>query len=131
MVGWILAAAGALVLAVGLFLIFRLRSFLAGAVSTQGQVIDLVSSSTSEGGTTHYPRVAFTDADGKRHSFQHEVGSNPPAFEVGESVPVRYDPDDPERAKIAKALSLWTEPVLVAAIGTGLLLAGLVVVATS
>ena len=131
MVGPILAAAGALVLAVGLFLIFRLRSFLARAVSTQGQVIDLVSSSTTEGGTTHYPRVEFTGADGTSHSFQHDVGSNPPAFDVGESVPVRYDPDDPEKAKIAKVLSLWTEPVLVTAVGIGLILAGLVVVATS
>lgn len=45
----------------------------------------------------YYPVMTFYAASGKLVRERYRKGSNPPAFRVGEKVPVRYDMEKPER----------------------------------
>lgn len=69
------------------------------AVSAQGQVVRMLSSSDSDG-TTYYAMVGFTAADGAHIEFKDSVGSNPPSFSEGDQVEVLYDPALPRDAII-------------------------------
>lgn len=47
------------------------------------------------------PVVRFTAQDGRRHDVQMQNGSDRPAYEIGDQVTVRYDPQRPLDARIA------------------------------
>jgi hypothetical protein len=125
-VGGILAAVGVLILLIAGFLIVRTRRFLARSVATQGMVIAYARSSGSEGGSTYRPVVRFTLADGRVSQFADGLATNPPSYAVGAAVPVRYDPFDPEQARIDSRMRLWLVPSILVAVGALLLAIGAV-----
>ncbi len=45
------------------------------------------------------------------------MGSNPPRFQVGQVVSVRYDPKDPRKARLSGRLGLWFVPMLLSGVG--------------
>jgi hypothetical protein len=97
-VPWFLLTAGILT-AVALFLIWRSVRFHRRAVDTTGTVVSYVTSSGSEGGITYQPVIDFRTADGQVVRFTDRMGSNPPRYEVGMIIPVKYDPKKPTKAK--------------------------------
>ncbi len=76
-------------------------------------------------GEIYSPVVSFTAKDGKRHNnVQLNEGSYPPAYEVGDKVMVRYDPDKPLDARIDSAGStalMWVLPTITGVLGLGFL----------
>jgi uncharacterized protein DUF3592 len=125
MIGLIFAGVGALELLIGAFFFFRTRSFLERAVSASGTVVGFATSHSSEGGTSYHPIVEFQAADGQAHRFQDSMGSNPPGFEEGESVPLKYDPSNPGKARINKPFRLWFVAGLLGGMGLLFLVIGL------
>lgn len=79
-------------------------------VVAPGIVIGL-DESTTDGSTTYSPVVEFT-ANGQTYTFESSNASSPPAYQVGETVNVRYDPADPNTAQIDKLTERWLMPVL-------------------
>lgn len=67
--------------------------------------------------------VAFTTPSGDRIRFRSVASYGRPPYAVGESVPVRYDPTAPQRARVARRIELLA-PVLIW-FGAVVLLAGL------
>ncbi len=65
-------------------------------MAVAGEVIDYKISHDGEGGTSYYPVVLFRDQSGKSYELKSDMGSGRKKYEVGESVPVLYDPKDPE-----------------------------------
>ena len=45
----------------------------------------------------YYPVMSFYASSGRLIRERYRKGSNPPAFRVGEKVPIRYDVQKPER----------------------------------
>ena len=82
-------------------------------VTTTGNVVRLEESSSSEGGCCVYSPVIEFDANGRTYSFEGDNASHPPAYDIGEQVPVIYDPADPDTAQINKILERWLFPVLI------------------
>ena len=80
-----------------------------GAV-TEGSVIQM-DASTTDGSTTYSPIIEF-QANGHSYSFDGNVSSNPPQYQVGDKVNVRYDKDDPSTAQIDKWSERWLMPVI-------------------
>ena len=80
-----------------------------GAV-TEGIVIQM-DASTTDGSTTYSPIIEF-QANGQTISFDGNVSSNPPQYQVGDKVNVRYDKDDPSIAQIDKWGERWLMPVI-------------------
>jgi hypothetical protein len=84
-------------------------AFRASAVRTEGVVVDL------EGGT---PVVEFADGAGARHRVVGSISSDPPAFQRGETVSVRYAPEDPDDARIDGFLESWFVSTLLGGLGS-------------
>ncbi|HSF94047.1 MAG TPA: DUF3592 domain-containing protein [Thermohalobaculum sp.] len=98
--------------AAGLYLVrFHVTLALHGASAT-GEVIELEpSTSTSASGqATFFPIVTFLTPVGQQVTFRHRTGQRPPAYSVGEKVPVTYLPDQPDRALIAEGFLNWLLP---------------------
>lgn len=128
LVGVIFLGVAAVMLGLGIFFLVRTRRFLRTAVEATGTIIELRESSGSEGGTVYSAVVDFQTADGRSIRWEESMASNPPAGQPGEQLVMKYDPANPQRARIAKATRMWFMPVLFG--GLGVLFLGLGVVLT-
>jgi hypothetical protein len=128
LIGVIFLAVGAIQLGLGVFFLVRTRRFLRTAVDTTGTIVDLVESSGSEGGTAYSAVVEFGAADGRTIRWKESMSSNPSVGRKGDQLPMKYDPADPNNARVAKATRMWFMPGLFG--GLGLLFLGLGVALT-
>lgn len=84
-----------------------------GGVTTTGTVVSLEESSSGEGGCCVYSPVIEFEANARTYSFEGDTASYPPAYAVGEQVPVIYDPADPDTAQINKVFERWVFPIII------------------
>jgi hypothetical protein len=117
LVGLIFLGIGAIQLGLGVFFFVRTRRFLRTAVEATGTIVELLESSGSEGGTVYQAVVEFQTADGRSIRWQEAMASNPPAGQQGDQLLMKYDPVNPQRARIAKATRLWFLPGLFGLLG--------------
>lgn len=97
-------------LALGVFFFVKTNRFLKTAVRTKGKVVDNKRSDSN--GDVYRPVFSFVDDSGKKYIVQSSFGSYPPKYEIGESISVFYDPQNPQHAKIDSFEILWLIPVL-------------------
>ena len=99
---WVVLLAGAAALGRALWQWRRARELHERGVAVMGVVTDIRASWTSSGETQLSKCVLrFETPDGRTvETVSSEVPGHSPRAEVGESVPVVYDPDDPQRARI-------------------------------
>jgi hypothetical protein len=93
-----------------LFTAYKLEN--TGSITT-GTVIEMEESSTNEGGCCVYSPVIEFQVNGQTYTFDGGNASNPPAYQVGETVPVIYDPTDPDTAQINKWSERWLFPLII------------------
>lgn len=80
-------------------------------VTVEGRVVEVVSRAIRPGESIlYYPVIEFSDAIGQRVQFEAELGSRPPAYRVGQTVRVVYDPADVTQAQIDSRLACWFVP---------------------
>lgn len=115
-VGITFSSIGFVMVIVGAVVGIRTHSFIQGAEKAEGSVVELVrkrsTSTRSRSGTRRsyiysYPVVKFETANGESVEFESNVGSNPPAFQPGESVTVLYNPEQVNEAMIESFWELW------------------------
>lgn len=75
-----------------------------GAV-TNGHVSNL---KLRDGGT--YKAVVTFEVNGQNYSFDDDTAANPPKYELGEEVQVRYDVSNPNIAHIDSVIPIWLFP---------------------
>ena len=122
-IGTIFVVVGALLL-VGGFLSYRhTRRFVANSSVAQGEVIDLVlraasdSDSPSSDSGTYHPVLRFETERREAIEFVGSTGSNPPSHRKGDTVAVRYNPDDPYTARVDSFASLWLLALIPGSLG--------------
>lgn len=82
-------------------------------VITPGTVVRLNEQSDGEGGCcTYVPVIDFT-VNNQVYTFEGDNASDPPAYEVGEQVNVRYDPTNPNTAQIDSFFERWIFPMII------------------
>jgi Protein of unknown function (DUF3592) len=109
------AGIGVVLLAVTAVTAFFTLRFVTGSERADGTVVDLHESYDSEEDrTSYYPIVRFETADGRQIRFESDVSTSD---DVGDTVEVLYDPDDPEDAKLAGFFNLWGLPLIAGALG--------------
>jgi len=81
-------------------------------VAVVGTVVRLEKSSDSDGGCCVYSPVIEFAANDQTYSFESNNASDPPAYNVGEQVPVIFDPADPATAQINKWSERWLMPII-------------------
>ena len=120
-----LVLAGIGLLALGVHqsrLLMRLQS---SGMRAPGTVTSLISSRSSNGGVTYYPRVSYTDGQGRKVDFKDSTGTNPPMYHVGEAVIVLYLPGETGRAAIDRGLWNWLPSVILYVLGGAVFAGGL------
>lgn len=93
---------------------------LAREQTAPGRVVRLVTIRDSEGTLIYYPEVQYTLPNGESTTMQMNDGASPPAYEVGQKVTMRYDPDHPSRARIDSlggSIGAWTVSIITGALG--------------
>lgn len=80
---------------------------------TTGNVVRLEESDSAEGGCCVYSPVIEFTAGGQTYSFESDNASDPPAYDVGEQVPVLYNPANPETAQIDSFFERWLFPIII------------------
>ena len=129
---------GALILIGLLFLLIGLAVLIGGAVSAvkqsrglarqvagTGTVVDLVKRVFNPGsGGVYCPVVEFTTAAGQAVRFESQFGTMPATHQVGQTVAVRYEVADPQKAEVDSATSRWLVPGCMIGMGLGFLVLG-------
>ncbi len=112
-----LAALGLLAGAVWAY--FRQKSQMESRIPATGTVVELVHRSTTGGRTGIFcPVVEFTVPSGEKIQFTSDFGSRPASHKIGQSVNVRYDPTDPQKAEIESGMTTWLTPLILVFMGT-------------
>jgi uncharacterized protein DUF3592 len=81
-------------------------------LTTPGTVALSERSDSNSGCCTYVPVVDFK-VNSQVYTFEGDNASYPPAYEVGEHVNVRYDPTNPNIARIDSFLERWIFPILI------------------
>jgi hypothetical protein len=95
---------------------FKQRRTMETRVTATGTVVELVSTAGRRG-SIYCPVVEYALPSGETIRFTSEFGSRPAGHRVGQSVNVRYDPADPQKAEIESTVSLWLVPLILAFMG--------------
>jgi hypothetical protein len=82
-------------------------------VITPGTVVRLNEQSDGEGGCCTYVPVIDFFVNDQIYTFEGDNASDPPAYDVGEQVNVRYDPTNPNTAQIDSFFERWIFPIII------------------
>ena len=97
---------------------FKQQQTTESRVATTGTVVELTESVTASGRATMFcPVVEFTTLTGAPIRFTSEFGSRPAGHKIGQSVNVRYDAADPQKAEIESPMNRWLVPLILAFMG--------------
>ena len=106
---------GVLLVAAAIILYMSSENFIEDSQKTTGEVIALVdvpADLEGSGGVMYAPVIRFTTNRGNTMTFQSAHASNPASLEIGDTVEVLYDPNDPGTARVHDFMSLWLAPVI-------------------
>lgn len=82
-------------------------------IATEGTVVEMEESSSADSGCCVYSPIIEFSVNGQTYRFEGDVASDPPEYRVGETVPVIYNPADPNTAQINKWVERWLFPLLI------------------
>jgi len=90
---------------------FKQRQTLESRVATTGIVVELTTQATQRS-SIFCPVVEFTTVTGEKIRFTSEFGSRPAGHKIGQSVNVRYEAADPQKAEIEATMNRWLVPLI-------------------
>lgn len=124
-VGPVFTIVGLVTMALAVYLGIQRSQFLESALQADGEVTQL-NRKRSDDSYVYYPVVEFKlPGSYDVLSFEHESGSNPPSYAIGEQVVVLYDPDNPHSAIIDAGIMNWFGTGIAGILGTVFSLAGI------
>ena len=124
-IGLLFILIGIAIVISAIFAILKVRRQLAGSAKATGKVVDF-GKIQGKSGYLYCPQVVFQIPNGQTFKFQSEVGSQPPAFNVGQQVEVVYQTANPNQAEIDSMMSLWFQPGCMLLMGLLFLVLGFV-----
>ena len=124
-IGLLFILIGFAVVISGIFAMLKVRRQLAGSAKATGKVVGF-GRIQGQRGYLYCPQVEFQIPNSQTIKFQSEVGSQPPAYNVGQQVQVVYQIANPNKAEIDSVMALWFAPGCMSLMGLGFLLMGIV-----
>ena len=129
LVGLLFVLIGVAVLIGGIVAAVKQARKSARGVAATGTVVDLARRVFNPGSAGVYcPVIDFTTVTGQPVRFESQFGKMPASHRVGQTVAVRYDPADPQKAEVDSATANWFVPGCTIAMGLGFLVMGVVFV---
>ena len=108
LIGILFVLIGVAVLIGGVVTAIKQSRKAARGTAATGTVVDLVQRVFNPGSAGVYcPVVQFTTALGQPVRFESGFGTMPASHRVGQSIAVRYDPADPQKAEADSVTSRW------------------------
>ena len=95
---------------------FKQQRTMESRTAATGIVVDLTTQVTQRG-SIFCPVVEFTVPSGEKIRFTSEFGSRPAGHKIGQSVNVRYDAMDPQKAEIESTMNRWLVPLILVFMG--------------
>ena len=111
----IFVLAGLIMLMIGIFLISTTFLFMNNAIKTKATIIDLVDIGRDGGGLA--PVFLFENEGGAFIKIESNTSSPIETFEVGDTIEIFYDPNNPYNAKINSFVQLWFIPTFLSLLG--------------
>lgn len=102
-----------LTVVLGIYFYHSARAFKQRSAPCLGKVVDL-QSSQGEHGTLYTPVFTYTDAAGVVCRGRSNAASDPPAYAIGDPIPLRYDPQNPSDVRVDSFWSFWLGPMVCA-----------------
>lgn len=105
--------------------------FEAGAAVAEGRVVEnrQVQWTSGDNNTkshiAYHAIIRFTDRVGQIVTVQDELGLSPPAFSIGQAVPILYDPHSPHHAVVDRGRRVYFIPMAIATLGLLIVIGGL------
>jgi len=96
-VHYIFLILGVVLLVFGLQELQKRQTYLDDAPSVFGQIVGSQKSFSSDGDSTYYPLVKYT-VNEQTYEFKHNLGTNTPSWNVGDTVKVYYSKSNPKNA---------------------------------
>lgn len=97
---------------------FKQQQTMESRIMTTGTVVELTDRVTASGRASMIcPVVEFTTATGEKIRFTSEFGSRPAGHKLGQSVNVRYEAAEPQKAEIESTMNLWLVPLILVFMG--------------
>jgi hypothetical protein len=122
----LLLALGVGCLLLAAWLAYRTLNFSGDALPATGEVVSYRE--IPDGDTTRYiPRIRFVTATGDIITTSGQLATGSKRFEIGEKVPMVYDPREPMHARVALFMDNWLGPLIASVIGAVGLAGGLLV----
>ena len=90
---------GLIFFGIGAWLTYSQRTFEREGAEAQGEVVSLTSRCDDDG-CSYAPVVSFKTQAGGSVTFETTYSSNPPAYDIGETVTVIYSLENPDKAVI-------------------------------
>jgi hypothetical protein len=112
---FIFGAVGLISFGVSYFFWQQVNKFLSQSLPAKGEIIGFEENHTD--GLTYAPRVRFRTGDGRQIEFTDSVFSNPPGYEIGESIRIFHHRCNLHDARIAKTSRLYFLPGLFLVLG--------------
>lgn len=117
---------------IGAFSSYRnTSSFVKEASKAEGTVVDIVlvdmGVNTRRTSSVYKPTIHFINHEGEKVEFTSSVGTNPPSYSKGQKVEILYRPTEPQNATINDFVSLWSDSFILAAMGGGFFIIGMIV----
>ena len=125
---FLVLGAGGSLLGLALISLIRTRRFLKTAIDASGTVVGFQGTGDPEG--TVEPVIQFEPATGGLIKFSDRVASNPPEYDVGDVVAVKYNPERPSMARINKISRLYFTPGVLTIVSAPIVGLGLLLLAT-
>jgi Na+/proline symporter len=90
---------------------FKQQRTVESRFAATGIVVELATQVTQRG-SIFCPVVEFTVPSGEKIRFTSDFGSRPAGHKIGQSVNVRYDATDPQKAEIESTMNSWLVPLI-------------------
>ncbi|MFP4299964.1 MAG: DUF3592 domain-containing protein [Spirulinaceae cyanobacterium] len=128
LIGFLFSTLGILTLIFCAISYQKTRTFIATANTAEGTVMAVEKSrlftAKPNSGSSSHPIVRFTTEAGETIEFRSNVGSNPPTYRPGETIPILYPPENPQRATINSFSSLWLLILIFTVVGGSFTISG-------
>ena len=95
---------------------FKQQRTMESRIATTGTVVELTTQVTQRS-SIFCPVVEFTLPSGEKIRFTSEFGARPAGHKIGQSVNVRYDATDPQKAEIESTMNRWLVPLILVFMG--------------
>jgi len=119
-IGMALTLMGLFALLAGVFYGYESLMLVQNGSRTNGRVVGFHERMSDEDQQLRYAPVIEYAVDGKSYRFAGANYANSPAYNIGETLDLYYDPAKPDQARLDRFGSLWGLPA-------GLSIAGLIV----